>query len=900
MQARGRWALRDRPGVMWLALAILVALGHRAFADSRWVMVHLVMLGAITHSIVVWSAHFSTTWLKIDHRQLSRDVQSKRLILLNVGAALVVLSVPVPFTPAWWVTVLGATLVAVAVAWHAYALTIALRKALNNRWRAAVGHYVLAACFLLGGIVLGVLLARRPADEWHGRLLVAHTVLNVLGWVGASVLGTLATLWPTMLRTKMPDAALRNTRRTLAAIALGVTLVATGALVDTVAVSLVGLATFVVGLILTWTSMVRAARTGHVDGFAPWSVLAGQVWLATSVVTLAATLATQPSWVHTGQAYGRQTTMFVVGFALQTLLGALTFLVPVVLGGGPKILKAAGPILQTWAAARLVLVNAGLAICVLTDVTWVRAAVSVLVLFGLGLFVPLMLRAIKAAVKARLAMVAAAKAGIPAGDGMTARRVEGLAIGSTPAAMPAPASPLRREDTTPRRPSPALQALSAVVALLVAVAAGVAIDPVAAGFGGSTSAAVTSTGHTTTVDVSAANMRFTPATITVPTGDKLVIRLKNTDAEQTHDLVLANGATSGRLAPGESRTFDAGVIGGNLDGWCSIVGHKQMGMTLAVRTSGSASASMPMNHSGMGSTNSTSPQIDAMKPWSSSFTARDARLPALTSERHHRMTLTVTEKEIEVAPGVQQKRWTYNGDSIGPTLHGRVGDTFDITLVNDGSMGHSIDFHAGSLSPGKPMRTIAPGQRLTYRFTATKAGAWLYHCSTMPMSTHIAAGMAGAVVIEPDGLEPVPSYVLVQSELYLGGQGEPVNADKVATQVPDAVVFNGYVRQYDDRPLRVRKGERTRIWVVDAGPNRASIFHIVGGQFDTTYLEGAYQLKRGKDAFGTSNGGAQALAVQPAQGGFVEFTLPESGRYPFVSHVMSDAEKGARGIIEVK
>lgn len=47
------------------------------------------------------------------------------------------------------------------------------------------------------------------------------------------------------------------------------------------------------------------------------------------------------------------------------------------------------------------------------------------------------------------------------------------------------------------------------------------------------------------------------------------------------------------------------------------------------------------------------------------------------------------------------------------------------------------------------MRTIEPGQQLTYQFTAEKAGVWMYHCSTMPMSAHIAAGMTGAVVIEP-------------------------------------------------------------------------------------------------------------------------------------------------------
>jgi nitrite reductase (NO-forming) len=209
-------------------------------------------------------------------------------------------------------------------------------------------------------------------------------------------------------------------------------------------------------------------------------------------------------------------------------------------------------------------------------------------------------------------------------------------------------------------------------------------------------------------------------------------------------------------------------------------------------------------------------------------------------------------------------------------------------------MGHSVDFHAGTLAPDGPMRTIAPGQSLVYRFTATAPGIWMYHCSSMPMSVHIAAGMFGAVVIDPPDLAPVDrSYVLLQSELYLGPQGGTVDVDKLRAERPDAVVFNGYPNQYDARPLTARVGERVRIWVLDAGPDRATSFHVVGGQFDTVYKEGGYLLRRG------SGGASQALGLAPAQGGFVELAFPQAGHYPFVSHVMIDAERGAHGIIEV-
>lgn len=85
-----------------------------------------------------------------------------------------------------------------------------------------------------------------------------------------------------------------------------------------------------------------------------------------------------------------------------------------------------------------------------------------------------------------------------------------------------------------------------------------------------------------TVQVDAANMRFTPDAIEVPVGTRLVIELTNTDVSQMHDLVMENGSGGEHLAPGASETIDVGVITEGLDGWCSISNHREMGMTLTV------------------------------------------------------------------------------------------------------------------------------------------------------------------------------------------------------------------------------------------------------------------------------------------------------------------------------
>lgn len=449
----------------------------------------------------------------------------------------------------------------------------------------------------------------------------------------------------------------------------------------------------------------------------------------------------------------------------------------------------------------------------------------------------------------------------------------------------------------------------AVTGLLVrpALAAAQATGAPAAGPVAVSGAAVTPTGHTTEVTVTVHGMAFTPSSIDVPVGDRLRVTLDNT-GDQRHDLVLANGATTGVLAPGARATVDAGVIGADLEGWCSLPGHRQMGMVIHVHAVGAAApgptpSGDAMTGMGAGSSGSSSaPTMAELQQEAAALPAYPAELPPLEPGTEHSYTFHVTEQPDPVTGALTRETWTYDGTAPGPILHGRIGDTFHVTLVNDGTMGHSIDFHAGELAPDGPMRTIEPGQSLQYTFTASRAGIWLYHCSTMPMSEHIANGMFGAVVIEPAGLEPVAhQYVVVQSEEYLGADGQPADPAKVAAMVPDVVTFNGRAFQYDAHPLTARVGQRVRFWVLDAGPNLSLSFHVVGAQFDSVWTEGSYSVRDGVAASGAASGaaGAQVLPLLAAQGGFVELVPEEAGHYAFVDHAMSLAEKGAHGVLEV-
>ena len=884
--SRGFWPLRDLPVLVWLAATVVVALVHPFVPAPRWLMIHLLMLGAVSHAIVVWSRYFTDALLHSADED--RRGQNRRLLLLNGGVILVVVGVP---SDVWPLTLLGATAVGFAVLWHGWTILRQLRAALPARFGPSVRYYVAAACFLPVGAGLGTALARGLADPWHTRLVVAHAAVNLLGWVGLTVVGTLVTLWPTMLRTRIAAGAERAAARALPVLVCSVLVTAGGASAGLRPLAAIGIAGYVTGLLLTAPAFVDALCRKPPTEFPAWSVLAGLAWLVVTLITLGAGIGAASSWPRVHEVFGWLTPFLAAGFAAQVLLGALSYLVPVALGGGPTPVRAANAVLDRGAPLRLVVTNAGLLLCALPVPSTVRVLASILVLVALASTLPLLLLAVRASRSAKAHPTSAREsARVP--PGRPAGQISGLAA----------------------------TGLSLVV---MAVAAGVAVDPAAIGGNTASAAAgVTATGETTTVEVEAHDMRFTPATISVQAGNRLVIVLTNTDEEDVHDLVLETGANSGRLSPGETARVEVGVVGRDLDGWCSVIGHKQMGMVLTVHVTGAVNAPATAAGSSGGhaghehgpggndgdpspaetdETGDTEPtpatdNLDLMADPSPGWAVRDAALPpvpSLSRSRVHRRTFVVRDVVREVAPGVTQRLWTYGGTAPGPVLHGRVGDRFEITLTNDGSIGHSIDFHAGALAPQRPMRTLAPGQSLTYRFRATRAGVWMYHCSTMPMSAHIANGLFGAVVIEPPHLPRVDrSYLLVQSELYLGNQGGEVDVTKLAAEDPDLVVFNGFANQYDHSPLTARVGERVRVWVLDAGPNRPTSFHVVGGQFDTTYSEGAYLLRGGK-------GGSQSLGLQAAQGGFVELTFPEPGDYPFVSHLMIDAERGAHGLFRV-
>ncbi len=396
-----------------------------------------------------------------------------------------------------------------------------------------------------------------------------------------------------------------------------------------------------------------------------------------------------------------------------------------------------------------------------------------------------------------------------------------------------------------------------------------------------------------TLKITAIDLGFTPKDLQVPKAGTYEVQLTNTGAIP-HDITFPDGKTALAKA-GETASIKVNVPAGGLTFICAIPGHADAGMKGAITVAGStATTAGADDHGGPAPVSDTTAD-----PKAPAYKVFDAVAPKLLSGTTHNIDLVIEEKPMTVAKGFVQAVWTFGGTVPGPVIRVKVGDTIRIHLKNPATakVAHSVDFHSSQVAWNDEMTSIDPGKEKIYEWKADYAGVWMYHCGTSPALHHIANGMYGMVIVEPkEGLKPVDhEFALVQSEWYLGPQGQPVSLTKAAAAAPapDYVVFNGVANQYLDNPLPVKTGGTVRVFVLNAGPSVDSSFHIVGTIFNTVMKEGMQLLPNNPGHYGS-----QAMDLSPAQGGFVEFTMPEDGLYPIVTHAFNFVGRGALGLLK--
>lgn len=290
-----------------------------------------------------------------------------------------------------------------------------------------------------------------------------------------------------------------------------------------------------------------------------------------------------------------------------------------------------------------------------------------------------------------------------------------------------------------------------------------------------------------------------------------------------------------------------------------------------------------------------------------------AELKPLDPSPVKEVRLDTTHKIIEIAPGLKFSAWTFGDQVPGPTIHARVGDRIRFSMTNRSDepapgiqivaapMMHSMDFHAAMVSPQDKYRSIAPGQTIEFEFTLNYPGIFMYHCGTPMILEHIAAGMYGAMVVEPREGYPTKAdreYVVIQSEFYAKPDpgkrkagGAPLyvlDSERLRAAQPSHTVFNGAHNGMVKKPLAAKPGERVRLHVLNVGPSKTSSFHVVGTIFDRVWLDGNpdNQLR-----------GMQTILLGSSNSATVEFLIPEPGSYIMVDHHFANASQGAIGLI---
>ena len=267
-----------------------------------------------------------------------------------------------------------------------------------------------------------------------------------------------------------------------------------------------------------------------------------------------------------------------------------------------------------------------------------------------------------------------------------------------------------------------------------------------------------------------------------------------------------------------------------------------------------------------------------------------------------KVELETVEVTGKLADGATYRYWTFNQKVPGPFVRVRVGDTVEVRLKNhdDSILMHNVDFHAVTGPGGGAKATdAAAGETRSFEFVATNPGLYVYHCAVPMAAQHIANGMYGMILVEPEGGLPKVDheFYVMQGEIYtkekVGSQGELTESyDKLMNERPEYFVFNGAVGAITkEKPLKAKVGETVRIFFGVGGPNYTSSFHVIGEIFDRVYSQGSLTSPPAKDI--------QTTSVPPGGATVVEFKLEVPGKFMLVDHALTRVERGLAGVLEV-
>lgn len=323
-------------GFTWIALssilglAILVGLvrGTPLPPWVRLVHVHAALVGGVAQMILGGFLAFIPPLLMTGQTQ--RNSHPVLFLTINAGA--------VGMLVGFWLhqyVVVGAAgfLVVGAFLWMARNAWTQARQSLNsppvNLW-----YYAVALLALFGGLAYGETMVFALAQQSYGYMRLSHIHLNLLGFVTLAIIGTMHNLLPTVLNTSLFSP--RLARIVLIVMPLGVAVLIGGFMNSSVPIEMAAGGILFVGGMLYAVNLFRTwMGSTHIGSAASDHLLIGTFFLLLTIilgVLVGANSLSNPPLMPYGTLHlVAYTHMALVGFVLQTIMGALSHLIPITL-----------------------------------------------------------------------------------------------------------------------------------------------------------------------------------------------------------------------------------------------------------------------------------------------------------------------------------------------------------------------------------------------------------------------------------------------------------------------------------------------------------------------------------------------------------------------------------------
>lgn len=293
---------------------------------SWWGPMHAFLAGTLLLAISGASQMFTITWASAQPPAPGLAAAQRWAVTLGVGAALVGMA-----TETSWLVGVGAVVALSGLVLLAMSLLGAVRRSLLRRFDLSARFYLLALVAGVVGITLGGIMGSGLAGDWHSRLRLVHSHLNLVGLVGMTVVGTLPTILPTFAHHRAVSG-----REAVAGWWLA--LVAMAAVVGGVEAGepMVGAGTLLAGVslgLILGGVLVRLGKRGLKGGLSYGQVAIGSVWLLAWALVDGVRLLTSGA----PDPYPTWNGAVVLAGLGQILFGSLAYLVPVLAGAPPRL-----------------------------------------------------------------------------------------------------------------------------------------------------------------------------------------------------------------------------------------------------------------------------------------------------------------------------------------------------------------------------------------------------------------------------------------------------------------------------------------------------------------------------------------------------------------------------------